>query len=195
MEDQRRCFRSKIFRAYLWYLESRGMLRRVRVEVDPDLELTRSQPASCARRDRRSSSSAWKGLSTASAINFMGSTRHIEAILGMHPRELGEKNRARDRESKPALSRRALEDALLLAPHVGGASAPRPPGLMPAVVEDPDLERFPILKCWPKDGGRSLTFPLVITEDPETGVSNMGIYRMQVFLKDTTGVQMRIQKA
>src|SRR5262249_10006096 len=41
------------------------------------------------------------------------------------------------------------------------------------------LADLPILKCWPKDGGRFITFPNVHTRDPETGARNLGMYRMQ----------------
>ncbi len=40
---------------------------------------------------------------------------------------------------------------------------------------------FPILQCWPKDGGRFITLPCVITRDPKTGKRNVGMYRMQVY--------------
>ncbi len=43
------------------------------------------------------------------------------------------------------------------------------------------LSALPILKCWPADGGRFVTLPMVNTVDPETGVRNVGMYRMQVF--------------
>jgi 4-hydroxy-3-polyprenylbenzoate decarboxylase len=46
---------------------------------------------------------------------------------------------------------------------------------------------LPILKCWPKDGGRFITLPNVHTRDPETGARNVGIYRMQVYDEHTTG--------
>jgi len=45
---------------------------------------------------------------------------------------------------------------------------------------DINLFDFPILKCWPQDGGRFITFPLVFTKNPETGKRNVGMYRMQV---------------
>lgn len=51
------------------------------------------------------------------------------------------------------------------------------------VIEEPDLDSLPILKCWPEDGGRYMTLPLVITKDPETGQQNMGMYRLQVYDK------------
>ncbi|MDF2530946.1 MAG: menaquinone biosynthesis decarboxylase [Clostridia bacterium] len=62
------------------------------------------------------------------------------------------------------------------------------------VVEEPDLSKLPIIKCWPEDGGKSITLPLVITKDPETGVQNMGIYRLQVYDNKTTGMHWHLHK-
>jgi 4-hydroxy-3-polyprenylbenzoate decarboxylase len=56
------------------------------------------------------------------------------------------------------------------------------------------LLEFPILKCWPQDGGRFITWPLVITKNPETGKRNVGVYRMQVFDHRTTGMHWQTQK-
>jgi 4-hydroxy-3-polyprenylbenzoate decarboxylase len=53
---------------------------------------------------------------------------------------------------------------------------------------------FPILKCWPQDGGRFITWPMVITKNPETGKRNVGCYRMQVFDERTTGMHWQTQK-
>jgi 4-hydroxy-3-polyprenylbenzoate decarboxylase len=60
--------------------------------------------------------------------------------------------------------------------------------------EDVDLFQFPILKCWPLDGGRYITLPLVITRDPQTGIQNYGIYRMQVYDARTTGMHWQTHK-
>ncbi|WZL72266.1 menaquinone biosynthesis decarboxylase [Clostridiaceae bacterium 35-E11] len=62
------------------------------------------------------------------------------------------------------------------------------------IIEEPDLSTLPILKCWPEDGGRYITLPLVITKDPETGIQNMGMYRLQVFDKKTTGMHWHLHK-
>jgi 4-hydroxy-3-polyprenylbenzoate decarboxylase len=51
-----------------------------------------------------------------------------------------------------------------------------------------------VLKCWPEDGGRYITLPLVFTKDPETGVRNIGTYRMQVFDGRTTGMHWQRHK-
>ncbi len=56
------------------------------------------------------------------------------------------------------------------------------------------LDRFPILKCWPKDAGRFITLPVVITKDPLTEELNAGVYRMQVFDGKTTGMHWQIHK-
>ena len=62
------------------------------------------------------------------------------------------------------------------------------------VKRDGSLDELPILKTWPEDGGRYITLPLVITKDPETGVRNIGTYRMQVFDGRTTGMHWQRHK-
>ena len=57
-----------------------------------------------------------------------------------------------------------------------------------------DLNFFPILKCWPHDGGRFITLPCVHTRDPQTGKRNIGMYRMQVYDGQTTGMHWQRQK-
>jgi len=51
---------------------------------------------------------------------------------------------------------------------------------------DVDLSRLPVLTCWPKDAGPFITLPMVVSKDPETGVQNLGMYRMQVTGRNTT---------
>ena len=58
----------------------------------------------------------------------------------------------------------------------------------------PTLLNLPILKCWPLDGGRFITLPCVVTKDPDTGERNVGMYRMQVFDAQTTGMHWQLQK-
>ena len=57
-----------------------------------------------------------------------------------------------------------------------------------------DLTRLPVLKCWPLDGGPFLTLPLVITQDPETGELNLGMYRMQVLDRRSTAMHWQLHK-
>jgi 4-hydroxy-3-polyprenylbenzoate decarboxylase len=78
-------------------------------------------------------------------------------------------------------------------------------GLLPARIKrkgkcqhhvnmNPDLGVLPVLKCWPYDGGRFITLPMVHTIHPETGSSNVGMYRMQILDKNTTGMHWQRHK-
>ena len=58
----------------------------------------------------------------------------------------------------------------------------------------PSLLDLPILKCWPLDGGRFLTLPCVVTQDPDTGDRNLGMYRVQVYDDRTVGLHWQLQK-
>ena len=53
---------------------------------------------------------------------------------------------------------------------------------------------FPVLQCWPGDGGRFITLPCVMTRDPRNGKRNVGMYRMQVYDGQTTGMHWQRQK-
>ena len=58
----------------------------------------------------------------------------------------------------------------------------------------PTLLNLPILKCWPLDGGRFITLPCVVTQDPDTGDRNVGMYRVQIYENHTTGMHWQLQK-
>jgi 4-hydroxy-3-polyprenylbenzoate decarboxylase len=62
------------------------------------------------------------------------------------------------------------------------------------IMADPDLDKLPVLKCWPHDGGRFITLPAVHTFNPDTGSTNVGMYRMQVFGKKLTGMHWHRHK-
>jgi 4-hydroxy-3-polyprenylbenzoate decarboxylase len=57
-----------------------------------------------------------------------------------------------------------------------------------------DLGKLPILKCWPQDGGRYITLPMVISRDPIKGIRNVGMYRLQVYDRNTVGMHWQIHK-
>ena len=60
--------------------------------------------------------------------------------------------------------------------------------------DEVDLTKLPVLTCWPGDGGPFVTLPLVISKDPETGDPNIGMYRMQVYDRNTTGMHWQRHK-
>lgn len=182
-------------RSFLADLEAIGQLKRVRVEVDPRFEV-----AEIAQRVVREEGPALlfervKGSRFPIAINFFGSFARIERAIGMHPEALGARLvRFAEELNPPSLGRLAgASDFLprLLAFRPARTSR----GASQAVVEgNPDLDALPVITCWPQDGGRFITFPLVFTRHPRTGKSNVGIYRMQVFDATSTGMHWQIHK-
>ncbi|MBI2964764.1 MAG: UbiD family decarboxylase [Chloroflexi bacterium] len=181
--------------SFLRALELAGDLRRVKVAVDPELEITE-----IVTRTVRSEGPALLFENVAGsryplAINILGSQRRIEMALGMHPEELGESIlRLVERMNPPSLralwsERSTLRRLMKIRPSV------RRRALGQQVVEkSPDLLEMPVLKCWPDDGGRFITLGLCISRDPVNGKGNMGVYRMHVYDGRTTGMHMQIQK-
>ncbi len=176
-------------------LESRGLLKRVTVPVNPELEVTE-----IATRLVREGGPAVlfenvEGAAYPLAINLLGTMERIEIGLGRHPEEIGEGLISFLEDVNPpsvsSLWRNRGSAFNLLNVRPGMALNP----VVHQVVESgPDLSGMPILKCWPEDGGRFITLPLVRTRDPETGAHNMGVYRMQMYDEATTGMHMQIQK-
>lgn len=68
------------------------------------------------------------------------------------------------------------------------------PSCQQVIEREPDLGKLPVLQCWPLDGGRFLTLPLVFTKYPDTKLQNMGMYRMQVLDSSTTAMHWQKHK-
>lgn len=62
------------------------------------------------------------------------------------------------------------------------------------VMTNPDITKFPVLKCWPEDGGPFITLPVIHTKDPITGIRNVGMYRMQIFGPQLTALHWHKHK-
>ncbi len=180
--------------SFIRHLEKEGQLQRVQVEVDPELEIT--EIATRAVRESRPALlfENVKGSSYPLAINLLASRKRIEMALGRDPEEIGEElvKFAQD-VNPPSLgalwrNRKTGFKLLKMRPKIKNS------GPVQEIVEEPDLNSLPILKCWPGDGGRFITLPLVFSQDPVTGDNNVGMYRMQVYNANTTGMHMQIQK-
>ena len=179
---------------FVAHLEATQQLRRIQAEVDPVLEageiaqrvLREGGPALLFERPR--------GSSMPLVMNLFGTMERIRAALGREPGEIGaELLQAVQRLNPPSLSavwqNRSILSRLRHMRPATVASA-----LCQEVSETPDLSRFPILKCWPEDGGRFITFGMVITHNPRTGVRNLGLYRLQMFSNDQTGMHWQSMK-
>ena len=134
------------------------------------------------------------------AINTMGSKRRMSLALGVEDFE--EHAERIERLIKPELPNGPIE-TLKKLPQLFGEVKNAPPktvsgGPAHEVVMkdiDVDLTKLPILTCWPEDGGPYITLPLVFTHDPNTGKRNVGMYRMQLYDKNTTGMHWQMHKS
>ena len=133
--------------------------------------------------------------------NLYGSERRMAMALGVERLE-DISERLNSLVGSVTSPKESLVDKLRLLPLLGEASKwfPRKKkgaGACQQVVlegEAAKLSLLPILKCWPHDGGRFLTLPMVHTIDPNSGIRNVGMYRMQVFDDYTTGMHWHRHK-
>ena len=180
--------------SFLTLLEKEGELKRVTTAVDPELEITEIATRAVKEELPALLFENVKGSKFPLVINSMATMRRIELALGRSPEALGEDIvRFVEDINPPNLgafwrNRNIAWRLLKIRPRTTRRA------MSQQVVEEPRLDQLPILKCWPEDGGRFVTLPLVISRDPQTGVGNMGIYRMQVYGPRTTGMHMQIQK-
>lgn len=179
---------------FLAELERRGDLRRVARQVDGAFEVSE-----IACREARAEGPALlfekvRGASFPLAVNVLAARRRIEWALGRTPAAVG----AELEEILHAIPPRRLGELWKLRGSAGRALAMRPRivghGEAQRHTLAPDLTPLPNLQLWPKDGGRFVTFGLVLTEEPWTRVRNLGIYRMHIYDERTTGMHWQIGK-
>ncbi len=181
--------------SFIRALEREGELQRVTAPVSSDLEITEIATRMVSRGGRALLFENVLGSSFPLAINLLASERRIELALGMHPEQIGQElARFAENVNPPTLGALWANRSTAIRLTRARPKRVRRGPVRDEEMEQPDLGALPVLKCWPDDGGRFITFPLVMSRDPETGASNMGIYRMQVFDSVTTGMHMQIQK-
>lgn len=179
--------------SFITALETEGLLKRIAVEVDPALEITEIVTRVVRNGGPALLFEKVKGSPYPLAINLFGSPRHMEIALGRPPAEIGEELfRAAEDFFPPSPATLWRQRSLLMR---ATKMSPKKVSGGPAteISETPNLDEFPILTCWPKDGGRFFTLPLVITQNP-AGKSNVGMYRLHTYDKSTTGMHMQIER-
>lgn len=181
-------------------LEKAGELIRIKTYVDPILEIAEIT-------DRVSKSPGGgkallfenTGYDFPVLINSMGSYKRMCMALGVQELDdvANEIEALVKLLSKP---REGLLDKLAMLPKLGQFASWMPKvvsgkgACQEVIMADPDLGKLPVLQCWPKDGGPFITLPAIHTKDPNNGTRNVGMYRMQVFGKDLTGMHWHKHK-
>lgn len=176
------------------YLESVGELRRVTVEVDPYLEITEIATRAIKEKKPALLFENVKGSRFPLVINTLANDFRLELALQKHPQQFGEELIRFFEDALPPKPSTFFKHKNLVKRFLKAPVRRTSSGIVQQFVKPPDLDGLPILTCWPEDGGRFFTLPQVVTYDPRTGKRNIGMYRMQVFDKQTTGMHWQIQK-
>ncbi len=193
-------------REWIAALERAGELRRIRAEVDPILEITEITDRTSKSRLGKNNASGGPALlfenvkgyaGSQVLINQFGSAQRMNLALGVDTLdEVAE----RIRSFMDVKSPQGFLDKVKMLPMLAemGKFFPKTVSTAPCkeVIKRSDfsLLDFPILQCWPKDAGRFITLPCVVTRDPKTGKRNVGMYRMQVYDANTAGMHWQRQK-
>jgi 4-hydroxy-3-polyprenylbenzoate decarboxylase len=200
-------------RDWIKTLDKQGELKRIREEVSPELEITEitdrvskigiGSDATRAKYPPGGPALLFENVKGFPGkkilINQFGSQRRMALALGVENLDqIAERIAGLMNVKAPE----GLIDKLKMLPQLGALASAFPKTV--AAKEAPckevilrdnfDLNAFPILKCWPLDGGRFITLPCVHTRDPRTGRRNIGMYRMQVYDGRTTGMHWQRQK-
>jgi 4-hydroxy-3-polyprenylbenzoate decarboxylase len=193
-------------RSFLEHLEEIGELVRVTRPVSVDLEmcevadrtmkLTGGGPALLFERPVLEDGSE---SAIPVAMNVFGSKRRMAHALAV---EDVEEHAARIQELVKPEVPKGLWGKIQMLPKLAELAKvpPRPyrgrPPCQQIVLREGefDLTKLPILRTWPQDGGPFITLPMVVTSDPDTGVQNVGMYRMQVFSENTTAMHWQQHK-
>ncbi|HXS97077.1 MAG TPA: menaquinone biosynthesis decarboxylase [Candidatus Limnocylindrales bacterium] len=184
-------------RDFIAALENQGELKRIAFEVDPILEISAFADRAVKTGGPALLFEKPKGSSVPLLINAFASMKRMELALEV--------------DSVEEVARRIVEflemrmpegimGKLKMLPKLAemGAFFPKIVGkgaCQEVVRKDGfSLLDYPILQCWPDDGGRFITLPLVFSRNPETGKRNCGMYRMQVFDERTAGMHWQTHK-
>ena len=190
----------KDIREFISFLESKGELKRIKTPVSCELEISEI----CDRVVKRGGPALLfenvEGYEIPVLINMYGTEQRMAWALGVEKiDDLVDRVQAllglmRGPPEGVMEKLRTLWQLKQMASFQPKMVSSAPCQEVVTTGDEVDLNRLPILKCWPMDGGRYITLPLVITKDPETGTNNLGMYRIQVYDARTAAMHWQTHK-
>jgi 4-hydroxy-3-polyprenylbenzoate decarboxylase len=185
---------------FLSALESAGELVRIKTYVDPKLEISEiTDRISKTPSHNRALLFENTGYDFPVLMNAYGSEKRMCIALGVS--KLDDISKEIETLFKLlAGPKESILDKLKILPKLSQFAAWMPKVIrgkgacQEVVLESPDLGKLPIITCWPKDGGPFITLPVIHTKDPETGIRNVGMYRMQLMNDRLTGMHWHKHK-
>ncbi len=184
--------------SFVQLLEKEGELIRVSEFVSPRLEITEITDR-ISKKNGPAILFENTGTGFPLLINAFGSERRMCLALGISNLDQVQQD-IEELFKKIASPKNSMRDKLKMLPALKEIASwmPKQVGRKGAcqevVMTEPDMTKLPVLTCWPQDGGPFVTLPVVHTQDPVNGTRNLGMYRMQVFGKDLTGMHWHLHK-
>jgi 4-hydroxy-3-polyprenylbenzoate decarboxylase len=179
-------------------LEAAGELVRIKEYVDPKLEITEITDR-ISKQYGPALLFENTGCDFPILINSMGTEKRMAMALGVASlNDIGHEIEGLFKTLTGP--KNSIFDKLKMLPQLGEIASWMPKNIsgkgacQEVVMANPDLTKLPILTCWPEDGGPFITLPVIQTKDPETGIRNVGLYRMQVFEPTMTGMHWHRHK-
>jgi 4-hydroxy-3-polyprenylbenzoate decarboxylase len=176
-------------REFIETLENRHQLVRLKLPVSPHLEITEISDRVMKSKTDHNKALLFEnlpGYTLPVLVNTFGSAERMAWALGLdHLDELNQRlskliDLRLPQGFNQAISRGQDLWGVFQSIGLRSRKVRRAPVQQVVHLEDADLDSLPILHCWPKDGGRFITLPQVITRHPQTGIRNVGMYRLQV---------------
>ncbi|MFT4647585.1 MAG: UbiD family decarboxylase [Glaciecola sp.] len=182
-------------RVFLDQLRAAGEIVEVDAQVDSKLEAAEVHRRTIAAGGPALLFRNVKGAAFPLVTNLFGTQRRVEMAFGSYPGDIIAQVARLPEEMVPPSLGKLWQKRSLFSSLAKVGSKLRSQGPVTEVVEkQAGLGRLPAMKTWARDGGPFLTLPLVLTHHPETGVPNLGMYRIQVFDDQNVGVHMQIGK-
>ena len=179
---------------FIKYLDLNGELIRIKAEVDARLEVTEISIRALKEGMPALLFENVKGAKFPLAMNVLASDKRIELALGKHPDQLGEELITFMEDAMPPGPKVFFKHAGITKRIFSTLPKKTCRPTSQEVVINPDLNDIPVITSWPEDGGPFITLPQIFTYDPHDGKRNVGMYRMQIFDGQTTGMHWQIQK-
>ena len=182
-------------------LEKAGELVRIRTYVDPKLEIAEiTDRISKSPHGGKALLFENTGYDFPVLMNAYGSEKRMCLALGV--KTLNDTaHEIEDLFKLLSAPKESIADKLKLLPKLSQFASWMPKvkkgrGDCQEIINTthPDITKLPVITCWPKDGGPFVTLPIIHTKDPETGIRNVGMYRMQVFGPQLTGMHWHKHK-
>ena len=185
---------------FIRLLEQEGELQRITQFVDPVLEIAEITDRYC-KQPGGGKALLFENTGTPFPVltNALGSNRRI--CMALHVSHLdGATAQIEKLFREITVPRKGWKNKIRLLSDLNRVASWMPQtvkgrGICQEIIHhNPDLDILPILRCWPADGGRFITLPVVHTKDPRTGIRNAGMYRMQAMDQQTTGMHWNRHK-